>query len=994
MASSITDPYSFLSESEITTDVFSSSSSIFYHLDFEDLDKKTNPPSSEKSKYDFYNHIQTIHLDEETLVRLAPHRQVSQFIWSTSFLISEQSILFAIFIPFGIIIWKSKQPQQQGQQNEKESEFYQIKPVEKRKATFIDCINSQSLIFTYKGEKVLYIIHDAGNITNEENENSGELIRKCDLSSTVRTFCQLSPEKALIITDDNTALIFDVPSLTKLKTFTYNSVLGPILNPILKLNPIRNQNICDSIILTTSTLPFDYDEENDNDNENENYVISASYYHLSVFDNADNKDGSFTFRNTVETVIGKPKYVSVIGSTAFLMVKKEKQESDTPDKSGVSLLQIYDIYSESSRCRQILFDSNEEIITIIAVENDVCCILTRYHLYLIIASDITFQFSLVVSKSFNDFIFTGSLISDHTISILTAHEGNHVFEILPYDQLLRLIPYQVNRVLAALNLFQTENEQNEEDADYQDSVSLLEHCDIDKEAFYEADKQKIVSLTHFKMIQDFLKIHLDLVKLFYIYITKKLKEGGQTDDEIQSELKSINEFEINAYDLICFNETVLLVGDSVSFEYDVLRNAIMQRNLQTIFDYIKTDITSKHYNLLDFLINMTDSCFKEHYIPNEKVYLSTLKCHPQLKILIDTALHSFKGQYKLISKHIEQYTKLCSLSFPVLDEEENDGDENEQKRFKTQIEYAMELFKLDEEYKEHAISCAEQIALDHSVIELMAWILHITQLYVTKCNLYYDTFGSYIIMPILVYMLEQGWIADIFDIGEIPEWRPYATELLTDADSLLLAFHLITEEGDELSRAAELLWQSISNGIKRKVFTLDQAASLCSITLMCCTVKLNEDQNEFAYLNEIKQNAQDQFMLLKLQKTSKITDQNTCLTPNELMDYFIDHKDYIVALSVYGCSINERNEEQNASALANIISLLAISWKNPLTDGSLKQILVESRALENIPNGLFENLEKSISQFEKRNLVLDIVKSANIETIRQLQQQKEEQEEE
>lgn len=964
MASSIKDPYYFLPEAEAYPDIFSSSS-IFCLMDFEDSETKSS--KSENSKYDFYNHIQTIHLDEETLSKLAPHQQPSKFIWATSFQISEQSFLFGIFTTFGIIVWKCAQ-QYKSSSDANYSEFYRVKPVEKQMATFIDCINSQSLIFTYKDEKILYAIH---NVMDNQGEESNEIIKKCDISNTIRAFCQISPEKALIITDNSIALIFDVPSLTKLKAVSYNSILSPIFNPILKINPIRSQNICDSIILTTLT---DYDEEN---GENDNYIVSASYYHLSIFDNSDSKSGNFALKNAIKTAIGTPKYVSAIGTSAFLMILNEQDESEIVKPSDLTFLQITDIYDkQTSPPKKIDLFSNENVVAVIAIENDVCCVLTRYHLHLIIVSDITFQFSLVVSKSPNDFIFIGSLISDHTLSVMTAHEGNHIFEILPYAQLLRLIPYQANRVLASLSLFQTENEKHGEKSDFHDSVSILERCDIDEEAFYETDRQKILSLNHYKMMPDFLKIHFDLVKLFYIYASKKYKDKGQDDEDIKSELKSINEFEINAYNLICFKETISYVGDSTSFEFDVLKNAIKQRNLQIIFDSIRSDISTHHYSLLDFLIGMVDSCFKEHFIPNQNIYLSTLRCHPEVKNLVDEALRSFKGHSKSIAEHLEQYTKLCSLSFSIFDGE----GEEENKKYYKQIDYAMELFNLDDEYRERAIDCAEKIAFDHAVIELMARILHETQLYNNKCNLYYDNFGSFIVMPILIYMLNKEWIADIFDIGEIPEWRPYVYELLTNSDSLLLAFHLITEDGEELARAADLLWKSIRNGISKKIFSIDQAASLCSIALMCCTFKLNEDPDKFSYLLETKQNAQDQFMLLELQKTSRIGD-NIVMKPDELIDYFIGQKDYVVALSVYACSINERNEQQNAKLLADIISLLAVTWKNPLNDGSLQQILVESKALVNIPNGLFDNLERSISQDEKRNLVYDIVRAANQQSI-------------
>ena len=591
---SITDPYYFIPDSDISSDAFSSSSSIFYHMDFEDSESNLNQQNSGRSKYDFYSHIQTIHPDDETLAKLAPHRQPSKFIWATSFQISEQSFLFAVFIPFGLVIWNSKQRQQQSFANENESEFYKIKPVEFQKATFIDCINSRSLIFTYKDEKFLYIIHNVGkNII--QNEDNSSLIRQFDISDTIRTFCQLSPEKALIITNGNSAIIFDVPSLTVTKSTS--------LNFIFKRMPLRNPSICDSIILTTYNMPLD------------EYVISALYYHLSVFDNADAKNGSFTFRNTVETVIGTPKLISVIGPTAYLIVKNEKEQMGNSETSKFSFLQINDIYAGKSGFNKINFDSNDDIVNIIAIEKDVCCVLTKYCLHLIIAGDITFQFSLVISKSPNDFIFTGSLISDHTISIMTAREGNHIFEILPFEQLLRLIPYQINRIFAALNLFQQANERHLDN--YQDSLNILEDCEIEEEAFYEMDRTKIACLSHYNMIQDFVKLHIDLVKLFYTYM-----------DAISSkDLKSIDVFEFNAYNLICFNETSLYVGSSVSFEFDVLRNAITRLDIKTVFSCIRSDIKTKHYDHLDFLIRMADRCY-DHYEQNENVYQSSLKCHP------------------------------------------------------------------------------------------------------------------------------------------------------------------------------------------------------------------------------------------------------------------------------------------------------------------------------------------------------------------------------
>lgn len=951
MASVITDPYYFLSESEISSDVFSSSSSIFYNTNFNDIEPKNN----EDSKYDFYSHIQTIHFDEKTLSKLAPHRQASRFLWATSFQISEQSFLFAIFIPMGLILWKSRKHQQQkNSEYECDSEFYEIKPVESQNATFIDCINSRSLIFTYRNEKLLYIIHNIGSsIDDDENDNpNGIDIKTADISDTIRTFCQLSPEKALIVTNGNSAIIFDVPSLTKLKTFS--------LNFILKINPLRSANICDAIIATTSFFPSEYDDEGSN------FVISASYYHLSVFDNADSVNGSFSYKNSISTAIGKPKFMSINGTTAFLIIRNEDKNSDN---SSIHFLQLCDIYTKNSTVRNINFDADEEIVSIIAVEKDVCCVLTRYHLHLIIVSYFVFQFSLVISKSQNDFVFTGSLISDHTLSIMTAQGGNHIFEILPYEQLIRLIPYQVNRISVALNLFQVENDKHrsnpEESINYDDSINILSSCNIEDEAFYAMDKYRITSLVHYNHINDFLKLHLDLVKLFYVYKEKY---------EPEIDFDSITDFEINAYNLICFGEAVSYVGESVSFEFDVLRNAITQRNLQTIFDCVAADIKTRHYNLLDFLIKMANRCYRNHYLHNQEIYRSSVKCHPEVIKLIDQALQSFENYENLIFDHLNQYTKLCSLSFAVFDNDEDN---------KLAIEYTMRLFNLltNSSLRPKIIDCIEKVALQHTVIELMARIIHETRLYNEKCNLYYQKFGHNIIKPILIFLLRHEWISDILEIGEIPEWRPYVTKILSNSDSLVLAFNLITEDGSELDRAAKLIWESIKKGISAQTFTVDQAATLCSIAIMCCNVKINENPTRYYNLVQISTQLQNQFLLLQIQKVSQISDKDKVLTAQEMLDYFMSEKEYIFALGVFAASPQERDEEQNASLCAHILALIYTSYsKLNLNDNGFVEIMVQSRALKEIPNGLFEQLENEIQDETSRNNLIKLVNEAHRQT--------------
>ncbi|OHT16252.1 hypothetical protein TRFO_41899 [Tritrichomonas foetus] len=870
MAAKISEPYSFLPESQISSDIFSSNPSVFPHLEFDD---------GKRNNYNFYRRIKTEQLDSDIQHTLAPHRQTSIYTWATSIQLSEQETVYGIFSPSGVNIWKPG--------NDGYSRFIEIQPVPIQKACFVDCISSLALIFTY-GEKEIYVISDV--LSTDLN---------CiELPDKVRTIGKLTQETALIITESSQAILLDVPT----NTFSVKQD-----NKFKRYIPFRDRAISDSVLFTS----------------NDQFIFSASYSHFSIF-----RD-DFSLLKSISTPVGKPILFSIYESTVFLLIFNE-------NSSKHQIFEIINIFDDEPIVKTLNFEPTEDVVSIIAIENDICLILTKWHAFIMVISDITSQSSVTLSKSFDDFLLTGCLISDHSVSILAAKEGLHILEILSYDELQALIPFQVNRISAALQIHSNPN------SDINYAISILQKYYVSVDAFIALDQNRISALSQYENIDINLKIHIDLVELFNKYSNAVVPQ-----------------FEINAYNLIILKSAVDFVAGLESCEYDVLHTAINRKDVESILVALNSDIATLRFELIDLLITIIQQCI-DHYMQYKDIYRSQLKCNQQIIDMLDLALQNFTNVYnpsehKVDNKsgnlsdhnHIENcnftlddYCNLLVLSFKIFPDIEKS------------LKYAFVLYDIN-------IDKLEKIAVDEKIYPILAGIIHKTGEF-DRCDCYYDYLGILCIKPILNYLSEKQYTSDLLQIGEHPVWREHVSNIL-NYDDLARGFHFISEDGENLDKTATLLWNSAKQGIAENQLTLDQAATLCSIALICCIVNDN--------LKNLKDEITQKIMLLELQKTSGVDAENIW-SSEKLINHFVDQLDFITALSVFGCSMNEREEQINNEILVKILNEYTKANEVISTD-ILVPILQETRAAKDFPDDVFSMLDDIIKDTTKVKLIKD-----------------------
>ena len=881
----ISDPYSFLPEDEIGSDIFSSNNSFFRHITYEER-------SRTRENYDFYTHLRTKPLDENIKKVLFGHKQTSDFTWATSIHVSEQISIYAVFSPSGLNIWQTG--------GEEFSAFVEIQPVKNRNACFVDCVSTIALLFTYDN-KTINVIND---ITNLEISTF-----KLTDGLKIRTFGQSSQENALIITENSQAITLNVPTLT--------SKIVP-LNKFLKYLPLRQRNVGDSIIFTV----FD------------KVIYAASYSHLSIFND------DFSLQKSIRTPIGKPEFLSVTENAVFLILYDEEEKK----QRFVHILNLFD----NPSVNELNFSISENMVQIAAIEDNVCCIATKWHIYLLIITDITLQPSVTISKCFEDYLLACNTISDHNIAILTAREGIHYLDILPFNELLQLIPQQVNRVSVALQLYASQFP----NIDLSQMFSELKKYNVSKTAFLVLDENQILSLSNNMNINENLELHISLVRLFLNYHnyfhSSNDSPSAKTDD-----------FELNAYNLISLKKSIDFINDKKSCEFYVIKSAINQKDSTGIFKALDFDIKNNRFELVDLLIDIANDCYL-HYSKWSDVYQSKIICPKQILKLIHSALSLFKyvknvddGNNFEFNYSLDDYIRLCELSIQISREKQIEKDINKA------IEYALVLLNI-------SVDNLEELGLKLTVEEILAEIIHNTTKINEKCNKYYELLGEKCIDPILKYLSKKQYTADILEIGELPEWKNHVPEAL-NYDSTALGFHYISEKGSKLELSAEFLWQAINDGITANSLSLDQAASLCSIALMCC------------YINgkpkKLKTKIERKIYVLEIQKTSGIQygqNNDSVMPSKKLIDYFIALNNPTTALGIYISTAEERNDQENGVVLAKILFLYeALIKENGKDKFPLLEIFQESQLGKFIPKSIDRELRKTVKVDEIYDFIID-----------------------
>ncbi|KAH0789151.1 hypothetical protein GPJ56_006904 [Histomonas meleagridis] len=448
------------------------------------------------------------------------------------------------------------------------------------------------------------------------------------------------------------------------------------------------------------------------------------------------------------------------------------------------------------------------------------------------------------------------------------------------------------------------------------SFLILSESNPTDESFSIFDHDLLMSFT-----EDSLNDHLLLVQMYTLY---------------SPEL--IDNFEINAYNYLCLRELKKQFEDkSEIFEFNT------ENDLNSFLFNVKLDFEHENFSSLEIIITLIQICF-EHYDSNQYLYPSKVLILPELNEIIDTSLqHPDKIPH-------EQYLKVCEISL----------------KLKVNEEHIQNILKL----VEYLPNECEVIGVKYNIYEVLAKYIHITNDY-KKVDEYYDMNGDDYIINILLCLYNENYVADIIEIGSSQKTHKIVSDFISDKyDLLIQAFNAISDEPVEIKRAISLLWNAVLEGIENNSFTLDQASTFCSIALICCYV-IDE--------NELQKEIDKKFKLFELQKVSCDDEEDDrVLSTDELIENLIKKKDNLLALCAYVLTSNERNDDENGKLLASIIFNFANEngTFDKIENIPIVEALVESNAIECIPNSLERELDILITNKEIVEKVMNAVNEA------------------
>lgn len=650
----------------------------------------------------------------------------------------------------------------------------------------------------------------------------------------------------------------------------------------------------------------------------DNLIVAASSGRVSVFDT------KFALLASIETCRGNAIAIDVMGSTGSVLVSAE---------DGWKIVN-FEIQQVESRVNCVCcgvkdIEVKGELVGFGIVGDGTCMVAERDRLQVVVFADYIAPVVLALTETPDDRVISAeSRIG--SISFATVKNGVTLLEVAPLDQVKAKVDEQTKLLASCIEAWcRGDIEMCREIAKFCDfSVDVLELCDLriiqvcgeDMNSLLDALVERVtLHSTFVTMIHELTNIHIDA-------------------------------FALHGYSLVVLITALRWCLASRSSDCNVFAQAFHAGDSSQLINVIRAEFELKQYRWLKLFLLLAEESFK-HFQENAELYDTNLRASPDVIELVRATLSQFDLHWSP-NFTIDDYRRLCTIGLRIIP----DTDES--------ISYIMKIIGT-------SLDVCERIALETSAYPVLAEILHMSQ-DISKCKLYTHHLGLDCVEPILSDLLKKGHVADILRIGSIAEWRDVASHLLS-FDSLVLAFHYVTENDGDLLQAANLFIQSAKEGTKEHLYTIDQVTTLYSMAKLCCSAAAGEHGELFRAID-------NQLMILEIQKSTGIGG-NQVMAPNELIDSFLSKKSLLVALCIYTCSFHERTPEANASILADIVAAFAaeavgIKDSDSQEAVDLVSYLVESNAVVDLPRMFESELSKRIRNKFTVQKIMQMVREA------------------
>jgi hypothetical protein len=340
-----------------------------------------------------------------------------------------------------------------------------------------------------------------------------------------------------------------------------------------------------------------------------------------------------------------------------------------------------------------------------------------------------------------------------------------------------------------------------------------------------------------------------------------------------------------------------------------LESALNEGDPSKVYDFISDSLTASNLAVAPLIFTIAQGQIA-HSESNRPLYPSPVFLAPRVRELVALALNIIIQTEEF---PLDLFSDLCGIAF----------------RFCPGLEclpWATALIAKD-------INTCEQSALSSRNAVALGEILHQSQDF-GRILRFHSALGDESLLCILAFMRDQSYIGDLLAIGQFGEAKP-AVESLLSFDGLMQCFHYITPDDGDLHRAAEMLMTVINN----EIYPLDQAATLLSLAKMCCLAA--------GIVGELPDRIQNRLHILEIQKIAEKGGEQV-LGSSELIQVFLEEKTVAVALCVYACSLEDRDDAENARVFVDILGELV----GVVSDyRAFREILVEARAAVRLPAG-------------------------------------------
>ena len=626
---------------------------------------------------------------------------------------------------------------------------------------------------------------------------------------------------------------------------------------------------------------------------------------------------------------GVPYGIDIVGNRGCVLVEDEghwKIVSFVIEKSSGNVVCTVSSVKE--------IDVREQVVGFGMVGQDLCVIAERDRLQVVVFAEYIEPVYLAVSQTSDDVVISAEA-GMGCVKLASVKSGIVVLEIAPVDEVRQRFDEQTKLAAQCLDAWCRGDERMcREIASYcKFSDHVLEQCDLRIATISGEDIQSLLEVLSYRA-----RLHIQLVSMIHAL-----------------KCSHIESFVMHGYSLVVLMTALRWCLACASGECEVFTRAFFAGNSSEIADVIRSEFQAKNYRWLNLLILLAEDCFK-HYSEYQELYDTDRRAPPEIIDVVRMALADFDLQWTE-SFTVDAYRRLATVGLQIIPNREE------------AISYARKLF-------DTSIDICEQVAIDGAAYPILADILHQTEdvsLTYSKCNVYVDKLGACAVEPILTCLWEKGYISDIMEIGVLPDWREVAGRLLS-FDSLVHAFHCVSEHDGDLLQAAHLFVQAAREGSKQHLYTLDQMATLYSMAKMCCSAAADTHGDLYKLID-------NQLMILELQKATGIGDGQV-LPPDELISIFLAQRNPLVALCVYTSSFHERTALENAIKLAEIIASVAADVvgvkdnesREPL---NLYSYLIESNSVLELPSQLKTELSKLIQNKFTLEKIWGIVSSAH-----------------